>query len=307
MDSLVHLLRSLSPCQVWTRLRGLIRLGDARELLAQKEALERAHRELLATQRQLLEAEKLATLGTLAGGVAHEINNPLAFAIGGVEQLQRSIRELTGEIAGETARDRGSVLAEVSEIHQEVRSGLERIRGVVQNLALLAASRESPSPVDVHAEIERAIAIAHSRLHGIQLQRSFEGAPPIRAMPGYITQIVVQLLTNAADAVAATPAPRIEIGARWVDEGAEIIVSDNGAGISSSVLPHVFDPFFTTKAAGQGAGLGLCVCQAMVRRLGGSASVSSEPNSGARIRIWLPQDARGADALHDSARQAALS
>jgi two-component system NtrC family sensor kinase len=273
-----------------------------------KEAAESAHHELLATQRQLLEAEKLATLGTLASGVAHEINNPLAFAIGGVEQLQRSIRELTDDLPGEAPRDRRAVLAEVQEIHQEVRAGLERIRAIVQNLMLLAGSRQTPAaPLDVNAEIERAIAIVQSQLQGIELRRSFQGAPSIQAMPGYITQIVTHLLTNAADAVAAVPQPRIEIAAGPLDGGAEIVVQDNGVGIAPHVLPHVFDPFFTTKPAGKGAGLGLCVCHALVRRLGGSASVSSKPHSGARIRIWLPRDARGADAHHESARAAVLS
>jgi C4-dicarboxylate-specific signal transduction histidine kinase len=107
-------------------------------------------------------------------------------------------------------------------------------------------------------------------------------------VPGYLTQVLAQLLLNAADAVASSSEPKLEIRTRRADQGLEIVVEDNGVGIRPDVLPQIFDPFFTTKAAGQGSGLGLAICQLLLHRLGGSAQVASEPSRGTQVRLWIP-------------------
>jgi C4-dicarboxylate-specific signal transduction histidine kinase len=295
-----YLSAPLRPRELLARVRSLVRLREARqEVLRQNRALERAHDELLQVQRQLLETERLATLGTLATGLAHELNNPLAVVWAGFEQLSESIRHLAPSCSTP-----GGQAGEISEIGAEVRSGLERIRGIVQQLSMLAAPEEHRrTSVSVHAEIERAVAIAHARLDRVELKRRFEGPQAIQAAPGYLTQILAQVLINAADAVSSVPQPRIEIRTRRADSGLEIVVEDNGTGISAEVVPQIFDPFFTTKAAGQGTGLGLAVCQRFIQRLGGSAQVASQPGRGTHFRLYVPLEPPGVDSTLRPRRQ----
>jgi signal transduction histidine kinase len=287
-----YLSKPFRPRELLARVRSLVRLREARqEVLRQNRALERAHEELLSAQRQLLDAERLATLGMLATGLAHEINNPLAVVWAGFEQINESIRP---EAA--LAPPKAEVTAEIDEIRGEVRSGLERIRGIAQKLAMLAATEDNRrASVSVHTEIDRAVAIAHARLERVELKRRFEGPHAIQAVPGYLTQILAQVLINAADAVALVPHPKIEIRTRRAEDGIEIVVEDNGVGISAEVVPQIFDPFFTTKAAGQGSGLGLAICQRLIQRLGGSAHVASQVGRGTQFRLWVPLEAPGAD------------
>ena len=287
------LCRPFRPRELLARVRSLMQRRDARqEVLRHNHALERAHEELLQAQLQLLEAERLATMGTIAAGLAHVINNPLSVVWAGFDHLIDSVQR-TG-VGSSPAR--AEVAGEVEEIRAEVRGGLERIRSIVQQLASLGAPEDHRRvSVSVHEEIDRAVAIANARLGRVELKRSFEGPPEIQATPGYLTQIIAQVLMNAADAVAAQPQPRIEVRTRRTETGLEIVVEDNGKGIAVELVPQIFDPFFTTKPAGLGSGLGLALCQRLIQRLGGSVQVASQAGRGTQFLFCVPFQAPSVD------------
>jgi signal transduction histidine kinase len=287
------LCRPFRPRELLARVRALMRLRDARqEVLRHNHALERAHEGLLQAQLQLLEAERLATMGTIAAGLAHVINNPLSVVWAGFDHLLDSVQRTVGQ----SAACRAEVVEEVGEIRAEVRGGLERIRSIVQQLAALGAPEDHRRvSVSVHEEIDRAVGIANARLGRVELKRRFEGPPEIRATPGYLTQIVAQVLINAADAVAAQPQPRIEVRTRRTEAGLEIVIEDNGKGIAVELIPQIFDPFFTTKAAGVGSGLGLALCQRLIQRLGGSVQVASQAGRGTQVLFCVPFQAPSVD------------
>ncbi|HME91920.1 MAG TPA: ATP-binding protein [Myxococcaceae bacterium] len=268
-----YLSKPFAPRELLARVRSLVRLDDARqEALRQNLELERAHCELLEAQRQLLESERLATVGGLASELAHAINNPLSVVWAGFEELS----ELT----------RGIKAGDIEVVRSDIRGNLERIRGILQRLAVVTDRENRRSaPVDVHAEIDRAVAIAHARLSRVELKRRCEGPPTIEAPPGYLTQIVAPVLLNAAQAVASVAQPRIEIRTRHVEGGLEIVVEDNGVGIGAPSPPQVFDPFLP---AADGSGHGLAVCQRLIDRLGGSAQLVSQAGRGTQFRISLP-------------------
>ncbi len=271
-----YLSKPFAPRELLARVRCLVRLDDARhEALRQNRELERAHCELLEAQRQLLESERVATADGLAMELAHAINNPLAVVWAGFEEMSELTRGMEG--------------GDIDVVRSDVRGSLERIRSIVQQLAVLDNPEDrQPAPVDVHAEIDRAVAIAHSRLNRVELKRRCEGPPTIPAPPGYLTQIVAPVLLNAAEAVASVPQPRIEIRTRRLEGGLEIVVEDNGVGIGAQALPQVFDPFITMTSAADGSGVGLAVCQRLIDRLGGSAQLVRQAGRGTQFRISLP-------------------
>ena len=285
-----YLSKPVNPREAVARARSLLRLrGAQQEVQRQKDTVAAGHRDLLLAQRQLIAFEKLAAVGTLAAGIAHEINNPLGFVLSGVTELVGTAIALT-ELASPPSAAQQQLATELAEIQADVLTGLERIRLVVLDLGLLTPELDRPpAPLDVASEIERALAIAVGKLEQVTLVRDLGDAGQVCVTPGCITQIVLNLVDNAADAVAKVDQPKITVRARKTSTGAEITVTDNGTGIPSQVLPRVFEPFFTTKLAGAGAGLGLSVCSSLARRLGGSLSVQSALNAGTAFTLAIPE------------------
>ncbi len=283
-----YLAKPVRERELLARVRSLLRLREARlEILRQNDIVSQAHQELLAAQKQLLDAEKLAMVGILASGVAHELNNPLAFVLSGSEQIIRAMDELAS--ASESARPRDELLADVKAIKSEVREGTDRIRSLVRDLTLLATDRHSAAEwVEASAEIDRAMVICRGHLEGVEVTQQLSHPRRVHITPGYLTQMVVTLLTNAVDAVATRERPVISLMTEKTNDGFELSISDNGTGIAPSLLPYIFDPFFTTKKAGQGVGLGLAVCFSLVKKLGGDMRVVSEEGKGSRFTVWIP-------------------
>jgi C4-dicarboxylate-specific signal transduction histidine kinase len=257
----------------------------ARDLRLEKAALEARLSELeqttlvlRSTQDQLIRSEKLAGVGRLAAGVAHEIGNPLAAILGLVELLQ----------LGSLSRN------EESEFLARIRNETERIHLIIRDL--LDYARTQPKELEPHATadlekvVEEAVALVAPQkdLRRVTLERRVhDGAVTVRGSAHELTQIVVNLLLNAADAVQGDGHILVELSPR--DTEVELTIADSGAGIPESVRDKLVDPFVTTKPAGQGTGLGLAVCNAIVERLGGSIAGDNLPQRGARFTVRLPR------------------
>jgi two-component system cell cycle sensor histidine kinase/response regulator CckA len=246
--------------------------------------------EAQALRARLAQADRLASLGTLAAGVAHEINNPLTYLMSSVETALRAIdREVEGPRLRrylETALD-----------------GAERIRRIVGDLRIFSRGEDRPrAPIDVHGVLDAAANLCGSVMkHRARLIKSYGELPPVWADEVRLGQVFVNLLVNAAHAIPerSTTEHWISVStARVGDDRVSIEIADNGAGIPPEILPHIFEPFVTTKPVGVGTGLGLSICHSIVTGLGGEISVESELGRGTTVRVVLPR-ASGVQARPD--------
>jgi CheY-like chemotaxis protein/two-component sensor histidine kinase len=239
----------------------------------------------------------MASVGTLAAGIAHEINNPLAFVISNLGFLASELRRL----APPSQEIRGA-RPETDEWHMvlaEAREGAERVRRIVRQLkAFSRPDEERVEPVDLHAVLNSAVMLAANEIkHRAQLRREYGPVPRVMGDEGRLCQVFLNLVVNAAQAIPEGAAERNEIRlvTRVGPNGQGVVeVRDTGAGIPREVLGRIFDPFFTTKPVGVGTGLGLSICHGIVTSLGGEISVESEPGQGTTVRVMLPSAEPGA-------------
>ncbi|OJH36605.1 sensor histidine kinase [Cystobacter ferrugineus] len=250
--------------------------------------LERARREslekLALAERQRAQTEKLATVGRLAAGVVHEINNPLAFVRSNLEFLRTEV--LRQSLPQEAH-------AELSEVFEETRQGVERIRQIVSDLRGFShVDMEEPTACALADVVTDA-----SRLAGVRLKhvaRLTVALPPelpdVFAIRRRLAQVVLNLLVNAGDALEEARVPGGEVRVTGVAEGARValLVEDNGPGFPPEVMPHLFESFFTTKGPDKGTGLGLALSRELVERFGGTLVAENRPEGGARLRLELP-------------------
>jgi two-component system NtrC family sensor kinase len=296
-----YLSKPLRPRELLARVRSLLRLQEAREeVLKKNEALALAHGKLLQLQQQLVEAERLAAIGGVAAGVAHEINNPLGFIKSGAQHLIGSVRSLAGA-ANPSKSDRADALEDAEDIERDLLKGIDRIAAITEGLRKLGSPDAPPVSVEVESEIDQAISILGPKLSGVVVSKHIAPGRPVCQPAGCLTQILMNLLSNAVDA-APTAGGQIQVRTRYERDGVELLVEDNGVGIPPAVLGRIFEPFFTTKTAGKGAGLGLSVCLTLVTRLGGEIQVTSESGKGTRARVWVPLQPPDAGARFHLAR-----
>lgn len=254
--------------------------------LALRDARSRARRREL--EAHMVAAERMASVGTLAAGVAHEINNPLCYVIGNLSYL---VESLPGELGG-----LGPEGADIVAALREARHGAERIRTIVRDLKTFSrADEDTMTDVDVRAVAESAIAMAQAEIkHRAHLVRDFADLPPVRANEARLGQVLLNLLVNAAHAIPEGAADKntITVATRRAQDGRVIVeVRDTGCGIRDDIKSRIFDPFFTTKPIGVGTGLGLSICASIVGRLGGELTVESEVGRGSAFRVALPTQA----------------
>jgi PAS domain S-box-containing protein len=233
-----------------------------------------------ALEAQLLFADRMSALGTLAAGVAHEINNPLAFVL---SNLSYAIEELERTSAGPT---------EVTRALEEAREGAVRVREIVRDLKTFSRPEERPDEeVDLRAVLRSAMNLAHNEIrHRAQLEVDLQPIPPVLASAHRLGQVFLNLLINAAQAIAEGQADqnRIRVTCRaFGPRQVAVEISDTGCGIPAEHLSRIFEPFFTTKPVGVGTGLGLSVCHGIVTGLGGDIAVESRPGA-TTFRVTLP-------------------
>jgi PAS domain S-box-containing protein len=243
-------------------------------------------------QSRLALADRMASMGTLAAGIAHEINNPLAFVITNLGFLAEELRRAPGSLGAPQAGR--TPLEEWRTLLAEVREGAERVRQIVRQLKTFSRpDEEQVGPVDVHAVLDSAVMLATNEIkHRAQLRRLYGELPRVLGNEGRLCQVFLNLVVNAAQAIPEGAAERNEIRlvTRLSPDGkvAVIEVQDTGVGISREALGRIFDPFYTTKPVGVGTGLGLSICHGIITNLGGDISVESEPGKGTTVRVLLP-------------------
>jgi len=233
-------------------------------------------------QQQLLTADRMASIGMLAAGVAHEVNNPLADVLNNVEMARKSLAPL-----GEPAEASRAALGVALE-------GIAHIRSIVRDLLMLSrVDDRSVGPVDVRAVVESTLVLAAKTIsERAELTCEYHEVPLVQATPARLGQVLLNLLANAVEAMPeetlATNALRVVVRSDLRKAAAVVEVSDNGIGILPEHASRIFDPFFTTKAFGAGTGLGLAISQRLVAEIGGELTFESVPQQGSTFRVTLP-------------------
>jgi PAS domain S-box-containing protein len=242
------------------------------------------------TEQRLVEArvmlgDRLACVGTLAAGVAHEINNPLAYVSTNLDMIAEELHAIGG--ASPSRR-----LRELEEMTREARQGAERVRKIVRGLKTFSrADSERRTILDLHQVLELALNMSFNEIrHRARLVKDYGDVPTVLADESRLGQVFVNLLINAAQAIPEGQADRneIRIVTRTEAERAIIEVHDTGAGIPADVIGRIFDPFFTTKEIGVGTGLGLSISHSIITDLAGEIAVHSEAGKGTTFRVALP-------------------
>jgi signal transduction histidine kinase len=261
--------------QIALSIRGMLGkiVSDREKMAALIEQLQRANSELEAAQQSLIRSEKLAGIGRLAAGVAHEVGNPLQIIMGYVELLQRRAERSSAEILLRMGQ-------ELTRIHEILRRLLEYAR----------PERKSITSCDINELVSDCSVLLKGRkgFRNCEFELSLDPAlPMVKTEPEKLRQIIVNLLFNAADAIAESGG-KVTLQTRRLEEKVEISVMDTGCGIPEEELEKVFDPFFTTKEPGKGTGLGLAVCLGLVESMGGEINLESKPDAGTTVTVRFP-------------------
>lgn len=279
-------------------------------LQSEKQMQEILIRKLAEAHSQLLQSEKLASIGELAAGVAHEINNPVGFVNSNLGVLQRYVGDLLAVLSsyekceGEMSADTRCALAEmkrqieidylrkdVEKLLSESMAGMLRVKRIVQDLTDFAHVDESEIQwSNLEHGLDSTLNIVWQEINSkAEIVKEYAGIPKVECMPAQINQVFMNILLNAMQAIEGDGRITIRTGQNgeeiWVE------VEDNGKGIMPEHMDHIFDPFFTTKPAGTGTGLGLSVSYSIIKKHGGRIEVKSSPGKGSVFKVVIPQHA----------------
>jgi signal transduction histidine kinase len=288
------------------------RRNDARKLEEQRDELSKLLKELNEAQAQLVQSEKMASLGTLTAGIAHEINNAINFVYSGIQILERKFADVQPVLEQVTKLDEMSadlrwkvrnILEEteqkdlqdapqlINQMINNIQIGAERTTQIVKGLRTFSRTEaEKKSEIDIHNDLEVALLLLQNRYkEKIEINKDLQATEfHVLGLSGQLGQAFLNLIGNAVDAIGNKPNGAITI--QTLNKGNDLIISvrDNGSGIDRKHLDKIFDPFFTTKDVGMGTGLGLSITYGIIERHGGTIQVSSEKNVGTEFRIFLP-------------------
>ena len=296
-----------------TLLRNARRYKEALE--NQNAELARRGTELERLQAQIVHTEKMASLGQLAAGVAHELNNPAGFIYSNIALLKDDVKRLercltafdevelppaSAERIREMKTEIGydDILIDLDSILSDCHIGAERIRDIVQNLRLFSRLDEAElKPVDLNEGIEATLRLLsmYYKSGRIRLRRDYGELPQVNCYAAQLNQVWMNLLVNAAQAIGEAEG-EVRVKTRCEGENVIVSISDTGAGIEPEHLKNIFDPFFTTKPVGEGTGLGLSISHGVIVRHGGAIVVDSTLARGATFTITIPVDAKLIDA-----------
>ncbi|HEY9099482.1 MAG TPA: ATP-binding protein [Thiobacillus sp.] len=285
------------------------RASTQKVLQASYDDLKNLHRQLQETQQHLMQSEKLAAVGQLAAGMAHQINNPVGFiasnlstlgryqdTLGGL--LERYIQlepgldedERTAMEAFRKQADLDFLLSDTRDLLAESRAGIERIRNIVKDLRDFAHidSDGQKQFVDINQCLDTTLKLLSGRFaENVIIQREYGACRLVECQSGELNQVFVNLLNNALQALQGKPGT-ITLRSGTEETVVWVEIEDTGEGIHENALPHIFEPFFTTRPVGQGAGLGLSTAYGMILQHGGTITVSSQPGAGSVFRVSFP-------------------
>lgn len=300
------------------RVKTHLALHHYKELLEEKNrALRETLDQLQETQSHLISSEKMASIGVLTAGIAHEINNPISFINSSLIGLSKNIRffldiqnrysDLMLNPGKESLQeleqykqdhDYKERLEEIVTLTDNILAGSKRISGIVKSLRTFSRLDERDmKEVDLHEIIESTLVLLHHKVSNrINIIRQFGELPPVNCFPAKISQVIMNLLTNAIDAIEAkegstnpenitlSSAVRVVKG----NEVATVTIKDSGCGIREEIMQKIFDPFFTTKPVGKGMGLGLSISNEIIRAHGGWIEVTRPEEGGSSFTLFLP-------------------
>lgn len=275
--------------------------------------LEQVNARIKATQSQLLQSEKMASIGQLAAGVAHEINNPIGYVHSNLSTLQTYAHDLLSLLAGyenicqklpneyqhllgsiqeiRARADYGYLQQDLPQLIEESREGIERVKKIVMDLRDFSHAGELESEqwaeTDLHRGLQSTLNIVWNELkYKAEVRKEFGDIPAIACLPSQLNQVFLNLLVNAGHAI--TERGIITIATRQIDDEICISIADTGQGIAPANLPRIFDPFFTTKPIGKGTGLGLSLSYGIVQKHHGRIEVQSTVGEGTTFKVYLP-------------------
>jgi signal transduction histidine kinase len=260
-----------------------IELGQTNEeLRTQRDNLEQALNDLHRVQRQVVQSEKMASIGTLASGIAHEINNPLNFIKGGLYSLETYLKEYREKMKAED-------LAEIDNVIETIHQGVDRSAEIVKGLSYFTPrNSEEQVECNVHDVVNNCLVIIGSQLGSrIQIRRNFASVKPFfLCNESMLHQAFLNIFTNSIQAIETEGVISIQTQVR--NGILEMHIEDNGSGIPKEILSRIMDPFYSTKGPDRGTGLGLSISYQILREAGGSLEIDSEPRKGTRVLLHLP-------------------
>ncbi len=280
------------------RIRSALRIGRLqRELAQERNELKETLEILRAKEAQLVHSEKMAALGKLVAGVAHELNNPIGFIYANMDHFRRFVGELRAvcddaSLTPEAAARANKAFDTLGRLVESCANGADRIKRIVLGLRTFSRLDEAElKTVDLREGIESTLALLeHHMKDRVEAHRDYGDLPPVECFAGQLNQVFMNLLSNAVDAIEGKG--DIWITTRQDGEAVRVSVRDSGKGIAREHLPRIFDPFFTTKDVGKGTGLGLSISYGIVEKHGGRIEVASEVGKGSTFTVVLPVKAQ---------------